>query len=186
MTRVFLRVGAEPGPSQLTAIPFFFFFFFSFTPQRKFLETLRKALLSSTRAQVEAAARTYVDIVVASTYVPKETTSSCLRHLVPPIESELKDRLFNPQKMIFDHSSEQDIELLVTCLVASFQLSYRGVILGFFLPFLSTGASAGGIITFDKPGRSQPQPPTTTARPRRRQPGGLQAGCGQSPPPHQV
>jgi hypothetical protein len=105
--------------------------------KRRFLENLKKTVIASKSSLTDTAIRCYVDIVVASTYVAKETTASCLRHLVPPIEQELKDRLLNPAKPYFDAGSPVDIDLLTSFLLACFKLSHRGVVLGFMFPFIN-------------------------------------------------
>ena len=58
-----------------------------------FLNTLKKSLKVKNLADVAAVA--YVDICKAATYVSKADKSSALRLIVPEIENELKDHLFN-------------------------------------------------------------------------------------------
>lgn len=104
--------------------------------QRRFLDHLRKALVATKSALTDTAIRCFVDIVVASTYVAKKTTASCLRHMVPPIEQELKDRLLTPAKPYFEGQAP-DIVLLTNFMLACFKLSQHSVILGYFCPFIN-------------------------------------------------
>ncbi len=61
--------------------------------QDKFMTTLNKALKGK---MADIAVVCYVDIIKASTFVTKQDMSA-LRYIVPAIEAELKERLFNPQ-----------------------------------------------------------------------------------------
>lgn len=94
-----------------------------------FLATLKSSLKPGRMA--ELAAICYVDICKAATYVSK-TDASALRHIVPDVENELRNQLFDPEKpliadslmsglgIIIDHRS-----LLADCLVAMFRLNPR-------------------------------------------------------------
>lgn len=63
----------------------------------------------------------YVNICKASTFVTKQDMSA-LRYTVPAIESELKERLFNPA-VPFKHSDGNEVQIMTDCLLASFRLS---------------------------------------------------------------
>ncbi|KAI9261580.1 hypothetical protein BDA99DRAFT_547292 [Phascolomyces articulosus] len=101
-----------------------------------FLSALKKSLKGTRMA--ELAAICYVDICKAATYVSKSDVSA-LRHIVPDIENELKEKLFDIQRpliadslmgnlgIIIDHRC-----LLADCLVAMFRLNPRGVIHSLF------------------------------------------------------
>jgi len=54
---------------------------------------------------------------------------------VPAIETELKERLFNPQ-VLFKTSGGNEVELMTDCLIASFRLSPRKVVNSLFTDFL--------------------------------------------------
>ena len=64
--------------------------------KKRFLDGLRKALLTS-KTLVDVAVRCYVDLVVVATFVAKDTATSCIRFLVPPVEQELKVRCGEPE-----------------------------------------------------------------------------------------
>ena len=64
---------------------------------------------------------------LASTYVSKNDMSA-LRHLIPEIENELKDRLFDPKKPFTNTEGIVDQQLMVDCLTALFRLNSRNVI----------------------------------------------------------
>lgn len=86
----------------------------------------------------ELAAICYVDICKAATYVSKSDVSA-LRHIVPDIENELKEKLFDIQRpliadslmgnlgIIIDHRC-----LLADCLVAMYRLNPRGILHSLF------------------------------------------------------
>lgn len=108
----------------------------SLLEQTIFLSALKKSLRGTRMA--ELAAICYVDICKAATYVSK-SDSSALRHIVPDIENELKEKLFDPARpliadslmgnlgIIIDHRC-----LLADCLVAMFRLNPRSVMHGLF------------------------------------------------------
>ncbi|CAG8509250.1 3861_t:CDS:10, partial [Acaulospora colombiana] len=89
------------------------------TPRAQFLENLRKQLRGKTFADV--AAICYVDICKASTYINTHD-SLTLRTIVPDIEDELKDKLFEPEKP-FPSSDNVDQQLMTDCLIALFRLN---------------------------------------------------------------
>eukprot|EP00054_Salpingoeca_dolichothecata_P028574 m.218407 g.218407 ORF g.218407 m.218407 type:complete len:2785 (-) comp26259_c1_seq1:68-8422(-) len=98
------------------------------SPKRKFLEGLKKAVSGSNKQLAEVAIRCHVDICVASTYVSKRTTTSCLRYMAPTIVDELKMKLFNFNKPFFDTIGPDEEQLLISCFVASFRLNSRTVL----------------------------------------------------------
>lgn len=100
----------------------------------KFLENLKKSLKSNKLADVSAIC--YVDIFKASTFVSKSDMSA-LRHIVPAIETELKERLFNPNNPFKRADGTVDEDLMVNCLVSAFMLSARKVINSLFADCLS-------------------------------------------------
>jgi len=67
-----------------------------------------------------------VDICKASTFVSKSDMSA-LRYIVPAIEVELKERLFNPAQPFKGPDGQIDEDLMVDCLVSSFYLNARKV-----------------------------------------------------------
>ncbi|KAI7901148.1 uncharacterized protein BX663DRAFT_457281 [Cokeromyces recurvatus] len=101
-----------------------------------FLATLKNSLKPGRMA--ELAAICYADICKAATYVPK-TEASALRHIVPDIETELRNQLFDRDRpliadslmsglgIIIDHRS-----LLADCLVALFRLNPRHTLRSLF------------------------------------------------------
>lgn len=95
-----------------------------------FLSNLKKSL--NTKNLADVAAISYVDICKASTYVSKNDKMSALRHLVPEIENELKDRLFDPQHPFINQDGVVDQQLMIDCLMASFRLNARNVIWSLF------------------------------------------------------
>eukprot|EP01133_Synstelium_polycarpum_P017457 gene17457-20830_t len=90
----------------------------SIDSKRSFTDTLRKSLKVPKLADVAAVC--YVDFCKASTFVSKSELSA-LRYFVPQIETELKERLFNNQKV----AEENELELMIDFLVASFKVSPR-------------------------------------------------------------
>lgn len=86
----------------------------------------------------ELASICLVDMCKAATYVSK-SDKSALRHLVPEVENELKEKLFDMQRplitdnllstlgIIIDHRC-----LLADCIVAMFRLNPRGVMHNLF------------------------------------------------------
>ncbi|TPX30663.1 hypothetical protein SmJEL517_g05805 [Synchytrium microbalum] len=92
-----------------------------------FLETMKKSL--KTRGAGDAAALCYVDICRASTYVSKQD-GSALRMIVPNIENELKDKLFDPAVPVnppgppgASGDNAVDQKLMTECLTALFKLN---------------------------------------------------------------
>ncbi|TPX48503.1 hypothetical protein SeLEV6574_g01999 [Synchytrium endobioticum] len=92
-----------------------------------FLETMKKSLKS--RGAGDAAALCYVDICRASTYVSKQV-GSALRMIVPNIEHELKDKLFDPAMPVLppgppgaSGDNVVDQKLMIECLSALFKLN---------------------------------------------------------------
>ena len=65
--------------------------------KEKFLEDLQKSIKVSKLTAIGCIC--YVDICKASTYVSKTDASSGLRHILPSIESELKEIIFNSQNL---------------------------------------------------------------------------------------
>ncbi|KAI8390971.1 uncharacterized protein BYT42DRAFT_508674 [Radiomyces spectabilis] len=114
------------------------------TKKTMFLTALRKSLKGGRMAELSAIC--YVDICKAATYVSKSDMSA-LRHIVPDIENELKDKLFDIDKpliadtlmgslgIIIDHRC-----LLADCLVAMFRLNPRNVLRSLFPTCLSDRA----------------------------------------------
>lgn len=105
----------------------------------KFLENIKKALKSQKLA--EAAVVCYVDICKASIYV-SNSAQSALRWIVPEVEVELKDRLFNPQQLFkgTEKDTEADRALMVDLLVALYRLSHRKVMNSLFQDCLSASS----------------------------------------------
>jgi len=97
----------------------------SLASKAKFLDALRKGI--KTPKLADAVAVCYVDICKAATFVSKSLQSG-VRHIVPEIEIELKERLFVPQKGEFT----LDRAVMVDCLVAFFRLSHRKVMNSLF------------------------------------------------------
>ena len=62
----------------------------------------------------------------------KNDKLSALRHLVPEIENELKDRLFDPQNPFTNQDGIVDQQIMIDCLRASFRLNSRNVIWSLF------------------------------------------------------
>eukprot|EP01132_Coremiostelium_polycephalum_P003622 gene3622-4511_t len=91
-----------------------------FASKEKFLDNLKKSLKVPKLADV--AAICYVDICKASTFVSKSDMSA-LRYIVPAIETELKERLFNNQRI----EGPNELDLMTDCLVSSFRISPRKV-----------------------------------------------------------
>ena len=92
-----------------------------------FLDTVKKSLKSRTAG--DAAALCYVDICRASTYVSKQD-GSALRMIVPNIENELKDKLFDPAIPVLppgppgaSGDNVVDQKLMIECLSALFKLN---------------------------------------------------------------
>ncbi|CAI2169037.1 10253_t:CDS:10, partial [Funneliformis geosporum] len=83
----------------------------------QFFETLKKSLRNR---NAEVAAVCYVDIFKASTYVKNE--ASALRLIVPDIENELKETLFDPNRP-FPNEQNVDQKLMTDCLTALFRIS---------------------------------------------------------------
>ncbi|EFA82125.1 neurofibromin [Heterostelium album PN500] len=90
--------------------------------KESFLDSLKKSLKVPKLADV--AAICYVDICKASTFVSKSEMSA-LRYIVPGIETELKERLFNVART---PDGPNDIELMTDCLVSFFKISPRKVL----------------------------------------------------------
>ncbi|CAG8450213.1 2329_t:CDS:10 [Ambispora leptoticha] len=89
-----------------------------------FLENLKKSLRKSALADVAAVC--YVDICKAATYVSKND-SSALRLIVPEIENELKEKLFDPNQP-FITEAHVDQRLMTDCLTALFRLNPRNAL----------------------------------------------------------
>jgi hypothetical protein len=92
-----------------------------------FLDTLRKTLRGSRSSDL--ASICYVDIFKASTYVSKSETSA-LRHLVPEVENELKEKLFDINRPLGSDNSISNLgiyidqrALMSDCLTALFRLN---------------------------------------------------------------
>ncbi|RUS29150.1 hypothetical protein BC938DRAFT_480989 [Jimgerdemannia flammicorona] len=90
-----------------------------------FLDSLKKSLRSARLADV--AAICYVDICKASTYVSKNDMSA-LRHIVPEIENELKEKLFDPSRPFLNSDNAIDQALMTDCLTALFRLNPRNAL----------------------------------------------------------
>ena len=67
-----------------------------------------------------------MDLSKASTYVSK-TDMSGLRHTIPAIEQELKDRVFNPKDLFRAPDGSIDVKIMTDCLLAFFRLNPRKV-----------------------------------------------------------
>ncbi|KAG9288022.1 hypothetical protein G9A89_017617 [Geosiphon pyriformis] len=91
-----------------------------------FLDSLKKSLRNT--RWVNVAAICYIDICKASTYLSKNE-SSALRFIVPEIENELKEKLFDPNKTFDLHPNPR---LMSDCLTALFRLNHRNVLHSLF------------------------------------------------------
>ncbi|KAG0224055.1 Ras GTPase activating protein ira2, partial [Actinomortierella wolfii] len=91
----------------------------------QFLEALKKSLRN--KSLMDIAARCYVDVCKAATYVSRNDNSA-LRHVVPEIENELKDILFTPERPYVDADGLVDKETMSSCLTAFFRLNPRQVL----------------------------------------------------------
>ncbi|CAG8517845.1 8557_t:CDS:10 [Diversispora eburnea] len=89
------------------------------TNRVQFLDSLKRSLKGKSFADV--AAICYVDICKASTYVAKNENLA-LRMIVPEIENELTEKLFDPSKP-FPNENHIDQQLMIDCLVALFRLN---------------------------------------------------------------
>ncbi|KAL6048750.1 Neurofibromin 1 [Balamuthia mandrillaris] len=98
----------------------------------KFMNDLNKALKGKL---ADVSVVCYVDICKASTFVSKQDMSA-LRYIIPSIETELKERLFNPERP-FQMSGGDEVQLMTDCLIATFRLSPRKVVNSLFTDFLS-------------------------------------------------
>lgn len=83
-----------------------------------FLETLRKSLRNNKLSDM--AALCCVDICKAATYTPRSETG--LRLLVPDIEGDLKEKLFDPQRPFVNSSKQVEVPLMIDLFVALFRL----------------------------------------------------------------
>jgi len=93
----------------------------SLAKKAAFLENLRKSLKSSRLSDI--AAFSYVDICKASTFVSK-ADGSALRLLIPNIENELVDRLFDVSRTSINQpDSIIDQQLLIDCLTSLLKLN---------------------------------------------------------------
>ena len=104
-------------------------------PKEQFMDNLKKALKGNKLADI--AAICYVDICKASTFVPKTETSSSLRYIIPGIENELTEKLFNKENPLRDEEGNIDESLMVDCLHSLFLLSHRKVMSSLFVDCLS-------------------------------------------------
>lgn len=105
----------------------------SLAKKAAFLETLRKSLKNSRLSDVSAFS--YVDMCRASTFVSK-TDGSALRLLVPNIEVELKERLFDITRTnINQPESIIDQQLLIDCLTSLLKLNLNNT-LRYLIPVL--------------------------------------------------
>ncbi|KAF9396515.1 Ras GTPase activating protein ira2, partial [Podila epigama] len=91
----------------------------------QFLEALKKSMRN--KSLMDIAAKCYVDVCKASTYVSKNDTSA-LRHIVPEIENELKELLFTTERPYADSDGVVDKETMSSCLTAFYRLNTRHVI----------------------------------------------------------
>ncbi|KYR01829.1 hypothetical protein DLAC_01846 [Tieghemostelium lacteum] len=92
-----------------------------YASKEKFLDNLKKSLKIPKLADV--AAICYVDICKASTFVSKSDMSA-LRYIVPAIETELKERLFNVTRQ---PEANNELDLMTDCLVSSFRIQPRKI-----------------------------------------------------------
>lgn len=83
-----------------------------------FLETLRKSFRNSKLSDI--AALCCVDICKAATCTPRAETG--LRLLVPDLEGELKEKLFDPQRSSATVNKQVEISLMIDLFVALFRL----------------------------------------------------------------
>ncbi|CAJ0836147.1 20802_t:CDS:10 [Entrophospora sp. SA101] len=84
-----------------------------------FLENLKSSLKRPRLAEV--AVECYVDICKASTYVSRKD-SKALRLIVPEIENDLQERLFDPARSL-TYDNQFDQSLMTDCLIALFKLN---------------------------------------------------------------
>ncbi|KAF7726129.1 Ras GTPase activating protein ira2 [Apophysomyces ossiformis] len=114
------------------------------TKKTVFLNALRKSLKGGRMAELSIIC--YVDICKAATYVSKSDVSA-LRHIVPEVENELREKLFDMERpllpeglmgslgIVIDHRC-----LLADGLVAMFRLNPRNVMHSLFPACLSDRA----------------------------------------------
>ncbi|ORX62830.1 hypothetical protein DM01DRAFT_1403269 [Hesseltinella vesiculosa] len=107
------------------------------TKKTAFLSTLRKSLKGGRNA--ELAAMCFVDLCKAATFLPLKDPSIALRHIVPDIEAELKQKLFDPHQPLISDSLSQNLGviidhrcLLADSLVAMFKLNPHHVLRNLF------------------------------------------------------
>ncbi|KAI9294940.1 hypothetical protein K502DRAFT_360889 [Neoconidiobolus thromboides FSU 785] len=86
----------------------------------QFFDNLRKTLKGKTLADVAAVA--YVDLCKASTYLAN-IDEAALKHMIPDIESELKEKLFDPLRPFVTAENIIDQKLMIDCLTAFFRLN---------------------------------------------------------------
>ncbi|KAI0230569.1 Ras GTPase activating protein ira2 [Massospora cicadina] len=86
----------------------------------QFFDGLRKSLKGTRLADVAAVA--YVDLCKASTYLAN-IKDAALKNLIPDIELELKEKLFDPEHPFVNADGNIDKKLMTDCLTAFFRLN---------------------------------------------------------------
>ncbi|PWN51037.1 hypothetical protein IE53DRAFT_314631 [Violaceomyces palustris] len=84
-----------------------------------FLELLRKNARNNNKLG-DMAALCCVDICKAAAYTPRSETG--LRLLVPDIEGELREKLFDPQRPLLNNAKQIEVALMIDFFVALFRL----------------------------------------------------------------
>lgn len=92
------------------------------TCKDRFMDGLRKSLKDRKTSDISAIC--FVDICKASTYVAKSDVSA-LRFIVPAIESDLTERLFDPKNPYKNTEGEVDVNIMIDCLVSLYRLNPR-------------------------------------------------------------
>jgi neurofibromin 1 len=88
-----------------------------------FIDNLKNSLKAS-RLAADIAAVAFVDLCKAATYVNRDEKSA-LWQLVPEVENELKERLFDASKPFLTPEGAIDQRLMTECLTALFRLDPR-------------------------------------------------------------
>ncbi|XP_071054810.1 neurofibromin isoform X2 [Onthophagus taurus] len=95
--------------------------------KKQFIDTIKRGIGAhgnSSKQLTEAAVVTCVKLIKASTYINTTDTNNITITLVQSIITDLKNMLFNPIKPFSrgQNSLNQDIDLMIDCLVSSFRL----------------------------------------------------------------
>lgn len=94
--------------------------------QRKFLESLLKALRSKDKLLSDVALVCFVDLYKASTFLSKSDLSA-LRFLVSDVQNDLQERLMNVDNPVKDQDGKIDVQLMVDFFVSAYCINQRHV-----------------------------------------------------------